>query len=350
MEIKTIINGNRLYNWFDYFKNLTIRNTRIAAPAADINPELLDNALEKGASWLKKVQREDGSIGARHFEIWETIAAAKFLLNFCPDSDSLEKAYNFIMEGRRTDGGFFYERLPPKSRPDLALDDVYCCETTPFAVMFLYAYKGKKTEEVDAGIRFIFEKQAESGQWGCHYIKNQFFPSVTGFNLWCLGEVDVLPDDAVNKAITFLERTQRKNGSWGTHFSYYGTEAYPIYSISNALFSLSLKNNLSNEIKTKIEKMLPPCKLFIQSRQNIDGSWSLLGNSSKSLCTALYLQSPLAEDGFLNLGVNWLLKMQRKDGCWNGGTLSGADIPVYATSHALLALYKYKVSIDNYEK
>ena len=97
----------------------------------------------------------------------------------------------------------------------------------------------------------------------------------------------------------------------------------------------------SDKDRLKIDKMLGSCISYSKNRQNIDGSWSIKGSSTKSLSTSLFLQTLLnaGEKEFICLGINWLLKHQEKDVFfWKGGTLDNTNIDTFVTSESLLAL------------
>lgn len=342
-----------------YYKEGLIR--KIRRPKKDVNVymTLVDHALEKGVNWLESKQNDDGSIGLKRWEIWETANAVLAMTAVGVRNSSVKDAINFIIGGQMDDGGFFYE-YPPPSRDDLLGKYVYCIETTSVVLMAVYKYEGKITPQIKKGIDFLIAKQRECGGWEspffgleAHEINTNlnYFPSVTGYALQPILYMKMYNKQVLKKALQFLEPTQHSDGSWGKAQAYYSTEGYAIKNISNALL-LMKPLNWSDKDRLKIDKMLSSCISYTKNRQNIDGSWSIKGSSTKSLSTSLFLQNLLnvGEKGSIGLGINWLLKHQEKDGFWSGGTLDNTNINTFVTSESLLALSKYSTFIWNGRK
>jgi len=317
---------------------------------AKVNLEEVEAAIEKGRGWLEGMQRNDGSIGVRHWEIWETANATLALLTVSKDSESIEPAINFILGGQLDNGGFFFNYLPSSEKGK----DLYCTEATSIALIVLYWYEGKLTPEVENGLNFILGKQHECGGWGLPYIGNQkvidtnlnYYLSVTGYSLRAILTINKnCSKSVIERALYFLEKNQHKDGSWGKSAPYYNTEGYAIKNISDALI-LMRTFEWPDDKKLKIETMLNSCISYTKNKQNADGSWSSGGPSSKSVSTSLFLQSVLnVNEGFIGLGLNWLLKNQQKEGFWSGGTLDGYSADIFATSEALIALDKFRKAV-----
>lgn len=315
-----------------------------------VNLEEVDAAIERGRRWLEDMQRNDGSIGDRHWEIWETANATLALMATNKDSKSIEPAINFILGGQLDNGGFFVYYLPSSEKEK----DLYCIETTSVVLTALYRHEEKLTPEIKKGIDFILEKQHECGGWGLPYIGDSqkidvhlsYYPSVTGYALQAiLLSTGSHVTSAIEKAIEFLGNSQRKNGSWGRSPPYYNTGSYAIKNISNALVTIKTLE-LMGDKKLKIEKMLSSCISYAKNKQNAEGSWSSGGPSSKLISTSLFLQSLLnVNEGFIGSGVNWLIEHQQKEGFWHGGILDGYNVDVFATSEALIALSKFREAI-----
>lgn len=92
--------------------------------------------------------------------------------------------------------------------------------------------------------------------------------------------------------------------------------------------------------------MLQRCVSYVLKRQNPDGSWSAIGQSSKSISTALYLQTLLnvgdMVDGKateqIKAAAHFLLEKQRKDYFWYGGKLGKYNADFFATCETLIVL------------
>jgi squalene cyclase len=318
-----------------------------------VDMDVVDNALERGVKWLESKQNDNGSIGLKRWEIWDTVNAVLAMISAGTHSKSIENAVNFILDGQMDDGGFFYEFLPP-SRKDLAGKYVYCIEATSVALIALYGYERRITAEIKNGIDFLLEKQRECGGWELPFLfhepheidlESNYYPSVTGYALQPLLHTNIFSTPVLKRALKFLKKTQHSNGSWGSSIHYYSTEGYAIKNISNALVLMKAKVlNWSYKDRSKIDRMLGSCIKYTKRMQNADGSWSIEGSSTESLSTSLFLQSLLNtnEKSFIGLGMNWLLKKQQRDGFWKGGELAGTNIDTFVTSEALLALCKYK--------
>ena len=345
-----------MYYNLRYYKEAFIR--KIRGPKKDINVDmsLVDHALEKGVNWLESKQNDDGSIGLKRWEIWDTANAVLAMTAIGVRNSSVKDAINFIIGGQMDDGGFFYEYLPP-SRDDLEGKYVYCIETTSVALMAIYNYTGRIIPEIKKGVDFLLGKQRECGGWELPFFGQEahdintnlnYFPSITGYALLPILYTKMYNKQVLKKAIQFLESTQYTDGSWGGITQAYSTESYAIKNISNALV-LMKPLDWSDKDRLKIDKMLGSCISYSKNRQNIDGSWSIKGFSTKSLSTSLFLQTLLnvGEKEFIGLGVNWLLKHQEKDGFWRGGTLDNTHIDTFVTSESLLALTKYKGKMPN---
>lgn len=345
-----------MYYNLRYYKEAIIRKIRRPEKDIDVDLNLVDHALEKGVNWLERKQNDDGSIGLKRWEIWETANAVLAKTAAGVRNSLVKDAIKFIIGGQMDDGGFFPEYLPP-SRDDLAGKYVYCIETTSVALMAIYNYAGKITPEIKKGVDFLIAKQHECGGWELPYFGLEahevntnlnYFPSVTGYALQPILYTKMYNKQLLKKALQFLESTQHSDGSWGGIGQAYSTEGYAIKNISNALV-LMKPLNWSDKNGLKIDKMLSSCISYSKNRQNIDGSWSIKGFSTKSLSTSLFLQTLLnvGEKEFTGLGVNWLLKQQENDGFWRGGTLDNTTIDTFVTSESLLALTKYKGKMPN---
>lgn len=362
-SIRNIKNEIACYSRY-YYENFY---RKITKPTKDVGIDLdrVENAIQRGVKWLESIQRNDGCIGGRLWEIWDTANATLALASTGNDSDSIERAVNFLLQTQLSDGGFFYEQFPP-SRADIRnRRDLYCIETTPVALMAIYKYEGKITAEIKSGIHFLLEKQRECGGWELPYlgdleivnIKLNYFPSITGYALRAILCIDKnYPVPQLKRALNFVKETQHKDGSWGKSRCFYHNEGYAIRNMVCALSSVKTLK-LSDDMKANVTKMLGSAISYTKRTQNSDGSWSAISIPSKSITTSLFLQSLLIasnnEKHSINLAVDWLLTNQEDEGLWKGGYYGHLTHPnlgyidevnndVFATSEVIVALGEYK--------
>jgi squalene cyclase len=305
----------------------------------EVDESRVRSALLRGNRRLEQSQDDDGCIGFRRWDVWETSHAVLALLSAGYDRSTVQKSIGLILEHQLDEGGFTFTGISPMSMPPF-----YCVETTSVALIAVYRHAGRIVREVKKAIDFLIKKQEASGGWALPFIPepSNLYPSITGYALLGLATTDSLPGDTLDKALAFLEETQKSDGSWGRNRHYYSTEGYAIHSISTAL-SLIRERNLAPGTEAKIDRILGACSAYVHQQQNLDGSWSSKGPSSKILTTALFLESQLAT-GYGDrpgLALNWLLEKQEADGYWKGGTLDCDNVDTFATAHVLIALRKY---------
>ena len=351
-----------------YYYESLCRNIHRGKQKKDVSIDLnrVDDAIQRGVEWLESIQRKDGCIGGRLWEIWDTANAVLALTSTGIESNAIEPAVNFLLQSQLDNGGFFYECFPA-SREDIKnRRDLYCTETTSVALMAIYKYRGRVTLEIKKGLGFLYEKQRECGGWELPFlgdpeivdVRMNYFPSITGYALRAILLIDDKPKKIVlEKALNFIEKTQRKNGSWGRSFAFYNTESYAIRNMVSALISMKTLK-WPGDMRTKIEKMLNSAISYTKKMQNADGSWSAISIASKAIATALSLQALLIAKGdrnSINLAVDWLLRNQEEKGFWKGGYygrllhpylgyINEVNNDVFATSEALVALSEYKKS------
>jgi squalene cyclase len=315
----------------------------------EIHFEDIEVCIERGRRWLENQQRPDGSIGELHprqWEIWNTANAALALIETGGNKDWISNAVNFVFGGQLENGSFFFNYVPKALKENLYCN---CIETASVALLAAYKTEKSVSEEVRKGLDFLIKAQNEDGSWELPYIpKNSKYPSVTGYALKTLLYLRVCPPKTFQKALAFLEITQKSNGSWGRALDYYNTESYAIKNISNALILARNEEWLTKEEREKIDMMLQRCNSYIAKKQNHDGSWSAIGPSSKSISTALYLQTMLnlsdeiEKNGMMLIenAVCFLIEKQSKKGFWYGGKLDRYNCDIFATSEVLTALSK----------
>lgn len=344
-----------------------LRNIQRGKQKKDVCIDLdrVDNALQKGVGWLESIQRKDGCIGGRLWEIWDTAHALLALTTVGGCPEVLKKAADFLMRGQSDNGSFYLEYLPA-SREDIAdMRELYCIETTSAALMGIYRYKLEKSPEVTKGLNFILKEQRTCGGWKVPYLGNpnivdlkmNYYPATTSYALRTILLIEQNPPELVlEKALDFLETTQHTNGSWEQAKCFYNTESYAIKNIVEVLVSMK-SLNWSMNTQSRMENMVKSAVLYIKRKQNSDGSWSAPSIASKSLCTSLYLRSLLiANDnntGSIDLAVDWMLKNQEEGGFWKGGyyghlihpalgKLTGINNDLFTTSEALITLNEFK--------
>jgi squalene cyclase len=314
----------------------------------DVDPLKVDETIKKGVEWLIGIQRNDGSIGSREYEIWDT-ANAVLALTTCKPYDDLvvKKGINFIRKGRLKNGGFYHMYFPPEKKRFEEIQ-TYCTETTAVAILALSNYYGGINKEIIDLIDFVERKQQLNGGWILPHIgtepekfnpNSNYFPSATGYALQAITTSNEKSREVVNNAIKFLESTQNRNGSWGRSRAYFNTESYAIKNIIKPLSTLRNKKEIES-----LDELIESAINYVSSKQNADGSFSTSGPSSKDIATVLYLQSLIyANDRkFESLGVEWLIKNQKDDGSWDGGSLREVNCDVFATSEVLITLSMFK--------
>ncbi len=359
--LKEEVTSRTNYYYEGLYRNIHGRKQK--KESIDLNK--LKDSIQKGVKWLESMQRDDGCIGGRLWEVWDTVNAVLALASTGIESNSTDRSVNFLLRGQLESGGFFYERFPPSREDVRHRTDLYCIETTPVALMGIYKYKREITPEIKKGVNFLYKIQGDCGGWELPYLGERksvntnvnYFPSVTGYALRA-----ILLDDknfsrpVLEKALSFIEKTQYRDGSWGRSYRYYNTEGYAIRNMVSALTSMKTLE-CTEDTKLRIEKILNSAISYAKRMQNPDGSWSAISIASKAVSTSLYLQALLiAKDNdrnSINLAADWLLKNQEEKGFWKGGYYGHLVHPylgfihevnndVFATSEALVALSEFK--------
>ncbi len=312
----------------------------------ELHSEEVEIVVKRGRKWLENQQRSDGSIGKiepRQWEIWDTANAALALIETGGDKDCINRAINFSLGGQLENGSFYFNYVPKSLKENFNCN---CIETA--GVVLLAAYKnGKKDLEcMRRGIDFLIKAQNKDGSWELPYLPVPKYPSVTGYALKTLLYNKMCSENTLDKALSFLETAQQRNGSWGRAFEYYNTESYAIKNITEALMLARNKELLNKEDKEKIDAMLQRCLSYVIKQQNLDGSWSAIGQSSKCISTALYLQTILnmsdkiERNEIIIDASTFLIEKQENDGYWKGGKLGKYPADLFATSEALISLNK----------
>ncbi|MEM0492740.1 MAG: prenyltransferase/squalene oxidase repeat-containing protein [Candidatus Thermoplasmatota archaeon] len=295
------------------------------------------NSIEKAVNYLLNNQHEDGSVhlgNETRWQVWET-ANALLAVNTVDKTQKtfLNKATTFLLTAQRDDGSFYYT---PSLKPD-----EYCMETTSVCILAL----ATQNQDIHKGITFLLKKQCQDGSWEIGtpgIIKRRFWPSITGFVLNTLLQLEV-SSDKIPKGIDYLLKTQQKDGSWGSNWVYYDTPYYPIHIILSALKLYGLEDT---------DQYLRAVK-FVKENQLNDGSWDEITTDkprpSVSLRTVLALYSLLVSPEKTNMssiekGITWLIQEQKNNGCWDGGYFvgwPGKKEDIYTTSMAISVLKKY---------
>jgi len=302
-----------------------------------IDDKKIQNSIKQGVRFLKRNQNLNGSIclnNDKTWDIWDTVHAIIALNEISNNKNTIDKAINHIKNSQRSDYSFFISSLYNKNQ--------YCMETTPLCAYTL-EYNNDNVEKI---IDFIFKKQKSDGSWDSGipeiYQKYQNFPSVTGQVVRTLLKLNI-KNSKVERAIDWLDKKQLKDGSWGSFFVYYDTPFYPMHVILESYKLMNMEN--SKKYRRAIN--------YIKRVQNKDGSWYLdrkkREKPSKEHRTSLALYclliSPLDEDkSTIDKGIKWLLKSQKTDGSWAGGTFvgwPGKKEDIYATSTSILCMKKY---------
>ena len=133
-----------------YYYESLCRNIHRVKQKRDISIDLnrVKDAIQRGVKWLESIQRNDGCIGGRLWENWDTANAVLALTSTGIESNAIELAVNFLLQSQLDNGSFFYECFPA-SREDIKdRKDLYCIETTPVALMGIYKDEGKITSEI----------------------------------------------------------------------------------------------------------------------------------------------------------------------------------------------------------
>ncbi len=307
--------------------------------------------VRKATLFLKKNQNLNGAICEKkykEFDVWETINAVialslwKDKINYDIDS-VIKNALNFLKSSENQNG------MVSHNSKDRA---TYCLETSSEYIRLLTMLNKKLDAVTGKKLSFLKKQQLPSGRWKIVSpvipAKLQEFPSVTAFALRAFLYANQKSKYG-SQSLRFLSSSQRTQGDWGVEWEYYGT---PFYAMEPVLYVLSVNNK-----RHKFDRTIQKAKNYLITHQNSNGYWfyKLKGFNnlpSAELQTALALQCCFhcgfkSNDKIILKGINWLLRKQRRNGCWFGGyfphpnsrTQKREDI--YATSQVLIMLYRH---------
>ncbi|MCE3228978.1 MAG: hypothetical protein K0S32_3529 [Bacteroidetes bacterium] len=298
----------------------------------------INSSIEKGISFLKKIQCADGAIcdtSNSLFDVWETISAAEALYSVNKDTNEIcfKKAMSFLRTNENEKGLICHNKK---------CKEAYCLETT--AAYFLLLLQTGQKEKVMKCIPFILDLQKNTGEWeiGNPDVREQkSFPSVTAFMVWLLNEVKLKPKYE-KEVVLFVRKTQNDTGHWGAAWEYYNIPAY-------ALWPMMHLN------RTETKKQLKSTNKYIRKSQEKDGSWDHHkkdNQPSASLQTALMLDALMTYSSEENTkaiekGLSFLLKEQNSSGNWDGGQFpidSKSYLKkeyVFATARSIIILNRY---------
>ncbi len=276
----------------------------------------IENAIQKGRSFLESIQRGDGAIADTSnplFDTWETILATQALVDSPSDqpSEPAKAALSYLKNNENRHGLMCHNQ---KCRREI------CLETSAEYVRLLNMIR----PEADYFGRVVpvLQAQKANGSWdiGNPDVRVAIdFPSVTGFVLGMLNVCDLGANDH-NKAIEWLVAQQHPEGHWGKSWEYYGCTSYALWPIIGALSAYD-----DEASTTAIEK----AQKYILNSQKVDGSWYEKGNElrkvpSSELQTALMINAlqncnPTKTQGAIDKGIDFLLTQQSPNGSWEGG-------------------------------
>lgn len=294
-----------------YFLSLSLG---FFSPAFSQQPatDKLQLALNKGALFLKKIQRTDGAICDTTnalFDVWETIIAATAIYDVTKDTNDLvfKKAIAFIRLNENSNGLICHNQKCKKE---------YCLETS--ALYYLLLIKTGHLKTVKARLKIIDTLQNKLGYWEIgnpNVTEKKDFPSVTGFVLSVYKAAGVAPPNE-KKAYDWLLSKQNSEGHWGTSWEYYNCPAYATWAINPCLS----KNTTHTKAFLKMND-------YLLTSQKKDGSWFYTDTlfdkgPSTELQTALSIQSlngSAKNKTTILKAVDLLCASQKNDGAWDGG-------------------------------
>ncbi|MBN2775858.1 MAG: hypothetical protein JXR31_16500 [Prolixibacteraceae bacterium] len=295
--------------------------------------------VEKGISFLKKTQREDGGWAIDiDLSTWVTslsVKAFRASLNgffTSDDLDSIADYYKLIQNQEvhpfngTAPGGWGWTHFPG-SVPD--------CDDTPGAMLALL--KLQKPEEVKSELldasRWLGEIQNKDGGfptfskgWG-KLPFDQSCADLTGHVVLAVSAVIESfrndPDFSTlkrlekmfNAALIYLDKHQKKNGSWLPLWfgnQYTSDHTNPVYGTARVVTYLKdclFHEWLGSDLRDKIELMVEKGNRFLISVQNEDGSWggdkNIQGSMEETALAISALSSGQNWEVCMN-GLNWL--------------------------------------------
>jgi squalene cyclase len=277
----------------------------------------LDTVVGTALDYLQGQQKADGSItpdlDAPVFQYWDAVNALK-AISLWPgrvDDTVVERVLEFLRHSEKPNGLLGPGVVVPSSPQ-------YSAETS-WEYIGCLARLGRH-DDMRPKLDVLLRKQTADGPWeeAYTYIPKAFqrVPSVTGFALSTLCEIDVEPIH-LDEALDFLTRAQHEDGQFGLNWFYYNSHYYLTRPITAALASFG------------VPAAVAATRDFVLSTQRADGSWftDVPGfgiASSVELHTALALETLAhaqvgADHPAVRAGLAWLLGRQRPDGGWEGG-------------------------------
>jgi prenyltransferase beta subunit len=297
--------------------------------------------LGEALAYLQQCQTPDGAIPdasivehptANLLKNWDTVNALKAIAlwrHLAPyaDGGTVERALKFLRSCEKPSGMISWGTLEVSPAE-------FCTETSSEYISAL-THLGM-TDEARRKALYLRTRQLTSGPW-CevhpHVPKAfQTAPSVTGFALMALLELDIEPL-YLDEALDFLARQQTGEGHFGINWFYYNNHYYLARPVTAALAGFGYYT------------AVPMVRDFVRDQQRPDGSWftavkGFTDSSSPELQSALALRTLVAagvgaDDSSVRRGVTWLLGRRRNDGSWSGGPFPYPDTAGYRDFHAL---------------
>jgi squalene cyclase len=178
--------------------------------------EDIQHSIDKGKSFLKSVQREDGSWYGSWaccfcYGVWFGIEG----LVRCGeplDSQSIQKACDFLLRHQRPNGGWgedftsCYDKDYAEDGMERYGDDGSGVVSTAWALLALSCGQVKDVEAIKRGVRYLIKRQLPCGDWPQEGISGVFNRSVgitytayrNVFPIWALGRCSEVYGEAID--------------------------------------------------------------------------------------------------------------------------------------------------------
>jgi len=218
---------------------------------------------------LKGLQMPDGSVKGTPDNTAFFIMALRKAGVPCED-ETVQRAANFLVKGRRVDGGW--------GSPDKSVTFI-----TAWALGALYYAKQLPEDVLGRAVEFLQEAQNEDGGWTNFNVggRGQSCHGITPSVLWdgCgICDIPSLRDSGmVKRAVNFILGIQKEDGGWAD---------------DTLVTRLSIGALVAAGLKIKDEAVKRGV-LWLVDHQNLDGSWGRAWDTVAVL------------DRFQKLGVEW---------------------------------------------
>lgn len=314
----------------------------------------LSELLGKAFEFIASKQLSDGCITDTHenliLGIWDSVHALRAYALWRDQlpgqhKTTLEKLRMFLHASETPEGLISWGDKEPGE---------YSGETSSEYITALI-HLGEKAAAL-AKAHTLRAAQTPSGPWReTHkHIPEVFqtMPSVTGFVLRVMWLLELEPPYP-EKALSFLMSSQNEEGHWGYNWYYNAVPYYVTMPVTAAL------------ARFNCYRALAKTRTYVLSRQRENGSWffdmaDIAGQYEKQLSDCIhtaYALETLANCGLMpddppvQKGLSWLLKRQRADGSWHGGSFPyppseqynnfRTTQDVYGTATVLVALRRF---------